>query len=120
MKIAVSSTGPTLDHDLDVRFGRAALFLIIDLDTDKVEVMDNEQNLQAAQGAGIQAAKLVEDAEAEVVITGHCGPKAYQTLKAAGIKVVVGTEGTIRDVVEKFKAGRLEPADAPDVEGHWA
>jgi predicted Fe-Mo cluster-binding NifX family protein len=120
MKIAVSSTGPTVDHDLDARFGRAAQFLIIDLSTDEVVVLDNAQNLEAPQGAGIQAAKLVMDADAEVVITGHCGPKAFQTLRAAGIKVVVGAEGAVKDVVERFKAGRLEPADAPDVEGHWA
>ena len=119
MKIAISSTGPTLDSVMDARFGRAAKFLIIDLSTDDVVAMDNDQNIEAAQGAGIQAARLIEEADAEVLITGHCGPKAFQTLKAAGIRVIVGVEGVVKDVVERFKAGQLEPTDAPDVEGHW-
>ena len=119
MKIAVSSTGPTLDHAMDARFGRAAVFLIIDVTSDEVKAVDNRQNIEAAQGAGIQAARLIQDTDAEVVITGHCGPKAFQTLEAAGIKVIVGVEGVVRDVMERFKAGKLEPADAPDVEGHW-
>jgi predicted Fe-Mo cluster-binding NifX family protein len=57
---------------------------------------------------------------AEAVITGHCGPKAFRTLQAAGIQVVVGADGTVADAVEQFKSGELVPSDAADVESHWA
>ena len=120
MKIAVTSTGESLDAQVDPRFGRASLFLVVDTETDALEVVDNKQNLNAAQGAGIQAARIVAETGAEVVITGHCGPNAFRTLSAAGIKLVVGAEGKIGEAVEKFKSGELKPAEGADVEGHWA
>ncbi|MFH1999969.1 MAG: NifB/NifX family molybdenum-iron cluster-binding protein [Planctomycetota bacterium] len=119
MKIAFSSRGPTLDSEIDPRFGRAGMFLIIDTSNQDLIPINNEQNVQAAQGAGIQTAVLVADAGADVVITGHCGPKAFRTLSAAGISVVVGAEGTVKEALEKFQKGSLRPTDSPDVEGHW-
>ena len=65
MKIAFSTPGSKLDAPLDTRFGRAAKFIIYDLDSETFEVMDNRQNLNAAQGAGIQSSKKVVDAGAE-------------------------------------------------------
>jgi len=120
MKIAVSSRGCTLDDEIDLRFGRACSFLIVDTETDAMEVVDNKQNLAAAQGAGIQAARIVAEHGAAVLITGHCGPRAFRTLSAAGIKVVVGAEGTVQKALDRFAAGELKPAEAGDVEGHWA
>ena len=119
MKIAVTSTCEGLDAQMDPRFGRAKMFLVIDTETEAIEVVDNTQNLEAAQGAGIQAARIVADHGAEVVITGHCGPNAFRTLSAAGIKLVVGAEGTIGEAVERFKSGELKTAEGADVEGHW-
>lgn len=119
MKVAVTSRGRTLSDEVDPRFGRAQMFLIVDTETGNFEVVDNKQNLEAAQGAGIQAARIVSEHCAEVVITGHCGPNAFRTLSAAGIKVVIGADGTVKDAVEKFKSGELKPAEGADVEGHW-
>jgi predicted Fe-Mo cluster-binding NifX family protein len=119
MKVAVTSRGPTLDDEVDPRFGRAQVFLVVDIDTGEFEVVDNKQNLEAPQGAGIQAGRIVSEHGAEVLITGHCGPNAYRTLSAAGVKVVIGAGGTVRDAVEKFKSGELKPAESADVEGHW-
>lgn len=120
MKMAITSTDQTLDAQLDQRFGRAKLFLVIDTETDEVQVVDNQQNLNAAQGAGIQAAETVINQGAEVLITGHCGPNAFRTLQAAGVKVIVGAQGTVGQAVEKFKKGELEFNQGPDVAGHWS
>lgn len=120
MKIAVTASGNTLDSPVDPRFGRAAFFTVVDADTGAFEVHDNAQNLNAAQGAGIQAAETVSRLGAEVVITGHCGPKAFRALRAANIQIVVGANGTVREAVERFKKGELKAAGTPDVEGHWA
>lgn len=120
MKIAVSSTGRTLESQVDPRFGRAVFFVLVDTDTGAVSSHDNAQSLNAAQGAGIQAAETVSRLGAQVAITGHCGPKAFRTLRAADIQVVVGAEGSVTEAVEAFKAGRLKPAGSSDVEGHWA
>jgi predicted Fe-Mo cluster-binding NifX family protein len=120
MKMAITSTGQTLDAEVDQRFGRAELFLIVDTETGEAKAVDNRQNLDAPQGAGIQAAKTVIDQGAEVLITGHCGPNAFKTLQAAGIKVVVGAQGTVGQMLERFKKGQLEFAQGSDVPGHWS
>jgi predicted Fe-Mo cluster-binding NifX family protein len=119
MKIAVTSSGRTMESPVDPRFGRAAFFIVVDTDTGAFEAHDNAQNLNAAQGAGIQSAETVSRLGAAAVVTGHCGPKAFRTLQAAGVKVVVGAAGTVAEAAEAFKKGELKPADAADVEGHW-
>ncbi|HPO16823.1 MAG TPA: NifB/NifX family molybdenum-iron cluster-binding protein [Candidatus Hydrogenedentes bacterium] len=119
MKIIVSASGQTLGAQIDPRFGRAAFFIAVDTDTNTFVAHDNVQNLNAAQGAGIQSAETVSRIGGEVVITGHCGPKAFKTLSAAGIKVVVGAQGTVADAIAAFKSGALVPTDAANVEGHW-
>ena len=77
MKIAVTSTGIDLDAQVDPRFGRAAYILIIDSERLTFEVLDNKDNINALKGAGIQAAKMVSDKKAEVLLTGFCGPNAF-------------------------------------------
>ena len=120
MKVAITAQGKTLESPVDPRFGRAQCFILIDTDSGGFEVVDNQQNVNASQGAGIQAAKTIADRKAEVLVTGHCGPKAFRTLLSAGIKVVVGAGGTGTEALEKFKSGELKPAEGADVEGHWA
>lgn len=119
MKIAVTANGDSLDSELDPRFGRSPYFLLVDSETEEIKPIDNQRNLQAASGAGIQAAESVANAGAEVLLTGHCGPNAFQALKTAGVKVVLGVEGSIRSAIEKFKNGEYTFADSEDVRGHW-
>jgi predicted Fe-Mo cluster-binding NifX family protein len=118
-KVAVSASGPELDAGVDPRFGRAPYFLIVRPDTLEFEVLTNQANLRAAHGAGIQAAALVAKWGPAAVITGNCGPKAYQTLQAAGIPVILGISGTVRDAVQQYSRGKLAPATAPNTMGHW-
>ena len=119
MKVAVSSSGKTLESDIDPRFGRASYFLIVDTDTFNFEVKPNDQNMNLPQGAGIQAGKTVANCGVDALITGNCGPKAYNVLQAAGIKVVTGINGSVKEVVEKFKNNSLEYSQGPNVDGHW-
>jgi predicted Fe-Mo cluster-binding NifX family protein len=119
MKIALTTSGETLDAPLDSRFGRAPRFILYDLERDYFEVIDNRQSLNTAQGAGIQAAEAVVRAKAECVITGHCGPKAFRVLTAAGITVYNCGEATVADALRAFKEGTLKPMASADVEGHW-
>jgi len=119
MKIAFSTSGETLDAPLDTRFGRAARFLIYDLDSETFDVVDNQQNLNAAQGAGIQSAETVARKGAKALVTGHCGPKAFRVLQAAGIKVFSSNAPTVSEALEKYRSGALAEAGSADVEGHW-
>ena len=119
MNIAISAQGTDLNSLVDPRFGRAKYFIVVDSDTGAFTAHDNSQNLNAPQGAGIQAAKNVADFGAEVVISGNVGPKAFATLNAAGITVYTGASGTVQETLEAFKAGKLNKTDKANVEGHW-
>jgi predicted Fe-Mo cluster-binding NifX family protein len=119
MKLAISASGQTLDSDLDPRFGRAKYFLLVDSEGGGPEVVENKQNLQLAQGAGIQAAQTVVEKGAQAVLTGNCGPKAFRVLQAARVSVAVGLEGSIREVIQQFVEGKIQFAQEPNVEGHW-
>ena len=119
MKIAISATGTDLSAGVDQRFGRAAFFLIYDLETDVSKFVKNTQALNSPSGAGIQAAQNVLNNAAEAILTGHCGPKAFQAFQGAGIPVYVGVSGSLQDAISDFKAGKLQTAATPDVEGHW-
>ena len=118
MKIAITATGPTLDAAVDPRFGRCPYFLVVDTETMSAEGIDNA-NAALGSGAGIQSAQLMADRGVQAVLTGNCGPNAHATLSAAGIGVIVGCSGAVREVVEQFKAGGLAPAAEPNVTGHF-
>ena len=118
MKIAVTSTGKTLDSQVDPRFGRAAYFIIVDTETGDFNVIDNE-NTAAAGGAGISSAKTISDAGAQAALTGNCGPNAQRTLSAAGVKLHTGVTGTVQQAVELFKSGKLTEAAGPNVQAHF-
>jgi len=119
MKVVITAQGQDLESLVDPRFGRCGWFIVADTETGEYRVVSNEQNLNAARGAGIQAAENAGRQGVEAVITGHCGPKAFRTLKAAGIKIFTGAGGTVAESLESFKSGRLKESDAADVEGHW-
>jgi len=118
MKISVTATGPSLDDPVEVRFGRCPYFLIIDTDSMAVEALENSSTALGG-GAGIQSAQLIAEQNVQVVLTGNCGPNAFKALDAAGIQVIVGVTGVVREAVEQFKAGTLTSASKPNVASHF-
>jgi predicted Fe-Mo cluster-binding NifX family protein len=120
MKIAVTSTGRTLDSGLDPRFGRARTLIVYDIESGQFDAVDNQDNTDIPSGAGIQTAETLARLGVECVITGNCGPKAYRTLQAANIKVMLAPGGAVLGVIEAFKAGKLTEATKPSNQGHVA
>lgn len=120
MKIVLTTSGNDINAPLDSRFGRAPKFLVYDLNDGTFEVVDNEQNLNAPQGAGIQSAETVARLGATVLVTGHCGPKAYRVLTSAGIKIYNTNAPTVAAALDQYRSGKLVEAKTADVEGHWA
>ena len=108
-----------MDSAVDPRFGRAKYFVVVDAATHAVTTVNNAVNLNAAQGAGIQAAKSILDLNVKALITGHVGPKAFAALKAGGIEVFPIAGGTVAEALAQFKAGTLRAMPAADVQGHW-
>jgi len=117
MKIAISAAAPGLDAQVEPRFGRCQHFVIVDLGSMEFESLENS-GAMAAGGAGISTAQMIAEKGVEVVLTGNCGPNAYRTLSAAGVQVVTGVSGRIRDAVEAYKAGKLKASAQPSVGSH--
>lgn len=119
MKIAITSKGRNKTDAVDPRFGRAAYFIIIDQESGKYEAIDNSAGVQAGGGAGVSAGETLSQKGVGALLTGHCGPKAFQILKAAEIAVYTGAEGTVAEAMERFQSGDWAPTEGPDVQSHW-
>jgi predicted Fe-Mo cluster-binding NifX family protein len=119
MKIAIPSEGKNITDPVDVRFGRCRGFVIYDTGSGSASYIENVQNTEAVQGAGIQAAKTIIDSGAEILISGNVGPKAFSALSSAGIKIYLCGRTSVKDALEDLNKGRLEAASGASVEGHW-
>lgn len=118
MKVAITATGPTLDADIDPRFGRCQYFIIVDPETMQFEALENS-GAMAGGGAGVSTAQMIAAKGVDVVLTGNCGPNAYQVLSTAGIKVVTGVSGKMRDAIHSYKSGKLKASSQPNVGDHF-
>jgi len=114
MKICVTSEGNSLDSKVDPRFGRCQYFIFVDADTSVFEAIQNP-NIESMGGAGIQSGQFVAEKKVKAVLTGNVGPNAFQTLQSAGIDVVTGISGTVKEAIEKYKKGELKPTQGPSV-----
>jgi predicted Fe-Mo cluster-binding NifX family protein len=117
MKIAVSASSPDLAGPVDPRFGRCPYFLFVDPDSMEFEAIENP-NISSASGVGIQSAQLVAEKGAKAVLTGSCGPNAFQTLQAAGIEVIIGVSGTVQEAISHYKSGQAQATAQANVPSH--
>jgi predicted Fe-Mo cluster-binding NifX family protein len=108
MKIIIPSTGKSWEDKVDDRFGRARGFLLYDEDKNKLSWLSNETNMNAGHGAGIQAAQLVINTGAEILITGQIGPKAREILEKTNIKIYKCVNSSIKQAYNNFKQGLLK------------
>jgi predicted Fe-Mo cluster-binding NifX family protein len=120
MKIAICSIEKDPDTAISPRLGRSPWIAIYDTETEKWQFEENSQNLNAAQGAGIQTAQNIINAQAKVVLTTNAGPKAMRVLGQGGVGVYeVPSESTLTESVKLFEQGSLKKLDDANVEGHW-
>ncbi len=119
MKIAVSAKGNELSSEVDPRFGRAPYFIIYNTDDNSFEAVSNNDNAQAAQGAGVQAAQTVAGKRVDWVVSGNMGPKAFAGLKAANIKIASWDKGTVEEAVKLIQEGKIQEIEEANVRGHW-
>jgi predicted Fe-Mo cluster-binding NifX family protein len=118
MKVAVSATGKDLNCQVDPRFGRCQYFIFLDPETWEFEALENE-GLMASGGAGVKAAQFIAQKGAQALITGNLGPNAASALSASGVKVHLVSGGSVREVAEAFKAGKLQEASGATVPPHF-
>lgn len=116
MKIAISAKGQTPDAELDSRFGRCAYFIVFDSETGSYIAIENTA-ANAAGGAGSAAAKILNQHDVTVIVSGNYGPHAVPALQAFGITMYLATEERIWMVYDKFKNNLLPEADKATVAG---
>lgn len=114
MKLIITSQGTDPAGPVDPRFGRARYFILFDTDSEEFKVLDNTDQVEAAQGAGVQAAQNIVTSGAEILLTGACGPKAFEVLSAAGVKIYSGIKGTVQEAVQAWRQNELELLNDPD------
>ncbi len=98
--------------------GGVPIFLIIYNETMNFEALENS-SIASGGGAGIQSGQVLTDNDVQVFLTGNCGPNAFRTLEAAGIQIVTGVNGTVRQAVEKYKSGNFSAVSGPNVASHF-
>jgi len=118
MKIAITSNGPTLESDVDPRFGRCKYFIVVDPDTKEYETLENS-SAASAGGAGIASGQTVVGKGVSAVLTGNCGPNAYQVLSSAGIQVITGVSGRVGEAIELYRSGAFRTTAGPNVDAHF-
>lgn len=111
MKLCITSTGKDNNAYIDARFGRALYFLIIDTETNAIEVIDNSAASES-QGAGIAAAQIISDKGVDGILTGYVGPNASAVLRQTNIKVYEGasSQDTVKEALAKFNKGEFKEA----------
>ncbi|MBN2513628.1 MAG: DUF134 domain-containing protein [Sedimentisphaerales bacterium] len=120
MKIVICAQANSPQAAIDNRFGRTAFWAIYDEQTRQYEFIANQQNMQAAQGAGIQAAQTVLDADGGILIACNVGPKAMAVLQAGGVQVFQAPSGmNVEQAIAAYQAGQLQQIQNANVEGHW-
>jgi predicted Fe-Mo cluster-binding NifX family protein len=106
MRIGIPAEGEDLSAQVSSRFARAPWFLLVDPETGEVEALKN-QATAASHGAGGQAVQELARHDVSVVLAPRVGPKAADSLSAAGMSVYEAADCTCSEALEAYKAGKL-------------
>ncbi|MBM4158421.1 MAG: hypothetical protein FJ216_06530 [Ignavibacteria bacterium] len=101
MKIAITSTGNSLESKLDQRFGRCAYFIIYDTETKGIEIIPNP-NKDVEEGAGPASVNLVASRNVKKIVSGAFGVKIKSLIDSLKIQMIVlkETDKTVQDIID--------------------
>lgn len=119
MKLAITTQGSEPNSPVDLHFGRAPFFRLVDTETGQQTTVDNADAVNAVQGGGTQAAQTLARLGVQAILTSHVGPKAWSALRAANIQVFAVSGGTVEQAIQSFLAGHLQRLSQVEVGGHW-
>lgn len=100
MKIAVSSTGKTINDSVSDVFGRCPYFIIVEVEDQNIKIIETieNENREQMSGAGVSAAQLMAEKDIKIVIAKNVGPRALDVLKQFNIAVHSG-QGTVKQAL---------------------
>lgn len=117
MKIVVTANGADLEAPASPVFGRCPVYIFVDTETMEFEAVENPA-MNAAGGAGIQAAQFVIERGARAVVTGNVGPNAFNVFQPADVPIYLFSGGTVQQAAEAYKEGRLSTVGGANVQAH--
>lgn len=109
MKVAVTSTGNSVDSEISSVFGRCPYFIIAEIEDGNIkEDSATENPAKNDRGAGIKAAQFIANQDVKTLISGAVGPNAFDIIKQVGIKVYKIQSGSVKDNIKLLNEGKLE------------
>ncbi|NMC41770.1 MAG: dinitrogenase iron-molybdenum cofactor biosynthesis protein [Bacteroidales bacterium] len=104
MKVAITSSGNSLESTLDQRFGRCSYFVFYDTETGDTEIVPNPGK-DAAEGAGPASVQFVASRDVRKIVSGEFGIKVKSLLDSLKIQMIVlkESEKTIREIINMLK-----------------
>jgi predicted Fe-Mo cluster-binding NifX family protein len=112
MRIAVSSTGDSLESEASSLFGRCPYYLLVETDSMDFEAVPNPA-VNASGGAGVKASQFIVEKNIAAVLTGRVGPNAMKVFRQSGTLLYETQGGTVAEEVQKYLGGELNQLSAP-------
>ncbi len=104
MKIAL----PSHQGLIDDHFGHCEYFTVFDVDGNTKEIIAQETvNSPESCGCKSNIATILADMGVSVMLAGNMGDGAVQVLNSAGIEVLRGCSGNVKEVALKWLNGNL-------------
>ena len=99
MRVAITSTGDSLDSLLDERFGRCSYFVVYDTESKSTEFIPNP-NKSAENGAGPASVQLVAARKVSKIVSGEFGMKIKSLVDCLQLQLIVVKEPkTVREII---------------------
>jgi predicted Fe-Mo cluster-binding NifX family protein len=103
--IAIPTQGNRgMDDQVHEHFGKAPTFTLLNMETGGLTIFDNTSD---HMGGTVSPPELMSSIGADTLVVGHLGAKAADRCAELGITVLCGASGSVRDVMDQIRNGKL-------------
>ena len=107
MKIVITSTGDSIENNLDIRFGRCAYFMFYDTESKECELAPNV-NRDLDEKAGFEAVHFIKSKGVEKAVSGVFGIKIKSLMIDAGIQMITfQREIKVREIISLLNHNQI-------------
>ena len=107
MKIAVGTTGDSLDAWVNSEFGWCPRFVVVDTDSMSYFIV-SQPTVESHEEASLAAIRTLARHDVSTVIVATAQPQCRRVMNELGVDVIEGVEGlTVRQAVERFVSDAL-------------
>ena len=119
MKIAIASTGHSINSEVDLHTGRARCFVIYDTGKEDFEVYDNWRERECHHWAGSRTADILSELCVDAIILRNIGPCAFRRLSETRIGLYQAPMGSrVVEAIRGLREHKLPIVETPNCTGH--